>query len=287
MKKILISSGKGGVGKSTISVGLARALRDLGYKIGLCDSDFTMPDVLIMLGNPKAKPILSKDRTLVPLVLEEIKVISWGSLWREGSAITIEDRQIDEDDLRMVINLIKSDRSDKAIRYLEELIENPGGATYYMKQMFEDGVIEWGDIDWLVIDSAPTTSGTVRVLTEIGLYGSVLVTQPTNASLSDVSRTIDMFRKRGVPIIGLVCNMSDRFELNEEEVRQFSENNGVPYIESVPFSENLNGYFTSIATYLTNNEPVTLQQKGVGDEWKKTLKELGKLSDLIQTLRGN
>lgn len=290
MKRVAILGGKGGVGKSTITLGLATALRDKGHRVGLMDCDFTMPDQLVMLNSTNSKPKLVRGSIIVPPEIEGMKVLSWGSLWREGSAVMIEDRQVDEDNLRMAVNLIKSGKTDAAIKYLERLIESPGGATYYMRQLFEEGLVDWGDCEYLVVDTAPTTGGTIRAVAEVGLDGTIIVTQASKASLADVSRTIDMLRKKQVPIYGVVANMVGRFDLTEGAVVEFCIKQSLPLICSIPFLEaddtRLKTEIIHVADYILNNNPVILKQEEVDEsgykEILKTLDEVGSLFDIFR-----
>jgi len=285
MRRLAVLSAKGGVGKSTISIGLAHALRDKGYKVGLMDCDFTAPDSLIFLNSPKLKPKLVKDCVVIPPEVEGLKVLSWGMIWANGRAVMVEDRQVDEDNLRIAVNLIKSGKNDAAIKYLEQLIENPGGATYYMRQLFEKELVDWGDTDFLIVDTAPTTSGTIRAVAEVKLDGSIVVTQPSRPSLADVSRTIDMLRKKKVPVYGVVNNMLGRFELKEGAIIKFCQEQELPLIHSIPFlksnSPELEKHFSIIADYILSNKPIILKSEEVGEEWKETLKEFGMLERLL------
>jgi len=286
LRKIAVLAGKGGVGKSTLTIGLARALRDKGYKVGVMDCDFTMPNCLVFLDSPNLKPKLARNCVVIPPDVEGLKVLSWGMIWKEGSAVQIEDRQVDGGDLRTAVNLIKTGKSDAAIKYLEQLIENPGGATYYMKQLFDEDLVDWGNIDFLIIDTAPTTSGTIRAVAEVSLDGSIVVTQPTRASLADISRTIDMLRKKKVPVYGIVSNMMSRFELKEKDVIEFCQKQKLPLIHSIPFSmTNLDEHFSIIADYILNHIPIILEQEKISGEWKKTIREFEKVANRLDIFK--
>jgi len=285
VKRIACLSCKGGTGKSTVTIGLARALRDKGYKVGILDADFTGPTIPIFLNCEELRPKLIKGCVIIPSEIENIKVLSWYSIWKPGSAVQVEDRQVDEDNLRIAVNLIKSGKNDAAIKYLEQLIENPGGATYYMRQLFEEKLVDWGNADFLIIDTAPTTSGTIRAVAEVNLDGSIVVTQPSRPSLADVSRTIDMLRKKKVPVYGVVCNMMGRFELKEGAIIKFCQEQELPLIHSIPFlksnSPESEKHFSIIADYILSNKPIILKTEEASEEWRETLKEFGMLERLI------
>jgi len=290
VRKVAILAGKGGVGKSTITIGLAEALRDKGYKVGILDCDFTMPNDLIFLNSPNLKPKLVKNCIVIPPEVNGIKVISWGMIWKEGSAVQVEDIQIDGDDLRTAVNLIKTEKYSAAIKYLEQLIENPGGAIYYLHQLFDEELIDWGNTDFLVCDTAPTTSGTIRAVAEVNLDGSIVVTQPSKPSFADVARTIDMLRKKEVPIYGVIVNMvGGRFELKEKDVIEFCQKQKLPLIHSIPFLKpndpEFKNHFSVIADYVLSHKPVILEQEKVSEEWKKTVSELERFGNILDIFR--
>ncbi len=169
---IAVASGKGGVGKSTISVNLATALALDGASVGLLDADITGPNIPQMLGvegTPKATPA----GKIEPLARHGVKVISIAFFVPEGQPIVWRGPLV-------------------------------GGA---IQQFLRD--VDWGELDYLVIDLPPGTSDAQLTLAQsVPISGSVLVTTPQDVALSDVSKALSMFERMNVPVIGLVENMS-------------------------------------------------------------------------------
>ncbi len=169
---IAVASGKGGVGKSTVSVNLAVALARAGAAVGLLDADITGPNIPMMLG-VEGQPTSSPANKIVPLERHGVKVISIQFFVPEGQPIVWRGPLI-------------------------------GGA---ISQFLRD--VEWGDLDYLVVDLPPGTSDAQLTLAQaVPISGTVLVTTPQDVALSDVTKALAMLQRLNVPIIGVVENMS-------------------------------------------------------------------------------
>ncbi|OGO58730.1 MAG: chromosome partitioning protein [Chloroflexi bacterium RBG_16_72_14] len=169
---IAVASGKGGVGKSTVSVNLAVALAKAGASVGLLDADITGPNIPMMLG-VEGQPVSSPNNKIVPLERHGVKVISIQFFVPEGQPIVWRGPLI-------------------------------GGA---IQQFLRD--VEWGELDYLVVDLPPGTSDAQLTLAQaVPISGTVLVTTPQDVALSDVSKALAMLRRMNVPVIGVVENMS-------------------------------------------------------------------------------
>ena len=169
---IAVASGKGGVGKSTISVNLATALALDGASVGLLDADITGPNIPQMLG-VAGTPTTTPAGKIEPLARHGVKVISIAFFVPEGQPIVWRGPLV-------------------------------GGA---IQQFLRD--VDWGELDYLVIDLPPGTSDAQLTLAQsVPISGSVLVTTPQDVALSDVSKALSMFERMNVPVIGLVENMS-------------------------------------------------------------------------------
>jgi ATP-binding protein involved in chromosome partitioning len=169
---IAVASGKGGVGKSTISANLAVALAMEGASVGLLDADITGPNIPMMLGVEGA-PAASAEGKITPLERYGVKVISIQFFVPEGQPIVWRGPLV-------------------------------GGA---IQQFLRD--VDWGELDYLVIDLPPGTSDAQLTLAQaVPISGSVLVTTPQDVALSDVSKALAMFRRMSVPVMGIVENMS-------------------------------------------------------------------------------
>jgi ATP-binding protein involved in chromosome partitioning len=169
---IAVASGKGGVGKSTVSVNLAVALARAGATVGLLDADITGPNIPMMLG-VEGQPVSSPSNKIVPLERHGVKVISIQFFVPEGQPIVWRGPLI-------------------------------GGA---IQQFLRD--VEWGELDYLVVDLPPGTSDAQLTLAQaVPISGTVLVTTPQDVALSDVGKALAMLKRLNVPIIGIVENMS-------------------------------------------------------------------------------
>jgi ATP-binding protein involved in chromosome partitioning len=169
---IAVGSGKGGVGKSTVSVNLAVALAKSGATVGLLDADITGPNIPQMLG-VSGQPTASPDNKITPLERHGVKVISIQFFVPEGQPIVWRGPLV-------------------------------GGA---IQQFLRD--VDWGELDYLVVDLPPGTSDAQLTLAQaVPISGAVLVSTPQDVALSDVEKAYAMFQRVGVPIIGIVENMS-------------------------------------------------------------------------------
>jgi ATP-binding protein involved in chromosome partitioning len=168
---IAVSSGKGGVGKSTVAVNLALALSRTGAQVGIIDADVYGPDLPLMLGT-RGRPGMFDNR-IIPVDAHGIKVMS--------------------------IGLLVGDK--------EPLVWRGPMIHTFIQQMLRD--VLWGALDYLVFDMPPGTGDAQLSLSQIiPLCGVVLVTTPQDVSLLVVRKSIGMFQRLNVPILGVVENMS-------------------------------------------------------------------------------
>ncbi len=203
---IAIASGKGGVGKSTCSVNLACALTHLGAKVGLLDCDIYGPSIPLMMGIHE-KPTVNTSEQLVPPVAHGVKVMSIGLLIPEDQAVIWRGPMI----------------------------------TKTIQQFLLQ--VEWGDLDFLLVDLPPGTGDAQLSLCQtVPLDGGVIISTPQEASLGVVRKGIAMFNKVNVPILGIVENMSYFTTPNGERVEIFGHGGGkeeaarqnVPFLGEIP-----------------------------------------------------
>ena len=169
---IAVASGKGGVGKSTVSVNLAVALAQSGATVGLLDADITGPNIPLMMGL-EGQPKASANNKITPLERYGVKAISIQFFVPEGQPIVWRGPLV-------------------------------GGA---IQQFLRD--VDWGELDYLVIDLPPGTSDAQLTLAQaVPISGAVLVTTPQEVSLADVGKALAMFQRMSVPVLGLVENMT-------------------------------------------------------------------------------
>jgi ATP-binding protein involved in chromosome partitioning len=169
---IAVASGKGGVGKSSVSTNLAVSLALDGASVGLLDADITGPNIPQMMGVEGA-PTATADGKIRPLERYGVKVISIQFFVPEGQPIVWRGPLV-------------------------------GGA---IQQFLRD--VDWGELDYLVIDLPPGTSDAQLTLAQsVPISGALLVTTPQDVALSDVEKALAMFRRMSVPVMGIVENMS-------------------------------------------------------------------------------
>jgi ATP-binding protein involved in chromosome partitioning len=169
---ITVASGKGGVGKTTVAVNLAIALKNLGSAVGLLDADVYGPNVPVMLGTNE-QPRAVDERTIIPVEAYGVKMISMGLL----------------------------NPGDKPLIWR-------GPMLHSVIQQFLRSV-RWGELEYLIVDLPPGTGDVQLTLIQSALItGAVVVTTPSIVALADVRKAAEMFRQVNVEILGVVENMS-------------------------------------------------------------------------------
>ncbi len=194
---VAVTSGKGGVGKSTVAANVAIALARRGIQVGLMDADITGPNLPIIMGLYGRRPITGSEK-MIPLEAYGVKVISMGFL-------------IDP---------------DKPIIWRGPMIHHA------IRQLFTD--VEWGNLDYMIVDLPPGTGDAQLTLAQsVPLSGALIVTQPQQMAVGDALRGLTMFEAVDVPILGIAENMSGDF-FGEGGGRQLAESRGVPFLASIP-----------------------------------------------------
>jgi ATP-binding protein involved in chromosome partitioning len=168
---IAVSSGKGGVGKSTVAVNIAIALARSGTRVGLLDTDVYGPNVPIMVGINREPTV--RGQRLVPHEAYGVKVMSLGFL----------------------------NRGDKPVIWRGPMLHSA------VKQFLYD--VEWGELDYLIVDMPPGTGDAQLSLAQlVPVQGAVLVTTPQEVAMADVRKAFNMFEQVHIPVLGIVENMS-------------------------------------------------------------------------------
>jgi ATP-binding protein involved in chromosome partitioning len=202
---IAVASGKGGVGKSTVSVNLAIALAQTGAKVGLLDADIYGPNVPTMMGVKELPP--SKSEKIPPAEAYGVKIMSIGFLVKPGQAL-----------------IWRGPMLHSAIQ-----------------QFLRD--VDWEELDYLVVDLPPGTGDAQLSLAQsISITGGVIVTLPQQVSLDDAERGMQMFQQLNIPILGVVENMSYLVLPDGSEMDVFGKGGGkkladsmnVPLIGNIP-----------------------------------------------------
>ncbi len=223
---IAIASGKGGVGKSTVSVNLAVALARKGYKVGLVDADIYGPSIPKMTGTegemPMAEEVIGEDGAPVELM---IPIEKWGiKLLSIGHLVPAE----------------------------QALIWRGPMACNALKQMVLQ--VKWGELDYLLIDLPPGTGDIhISMVHDIPLSGAIIVTTPQQVAIADVLKNINMFRHKDihVPILGLVENMAwftpaelpnnKYYIFGQDGGRKMADELGIKLLGSIPIYMSISG----------------------------------------------
>jgi len=226
--KVMVLSGKGGVGKSTVAVNLAAALAISGKRVGLLDVDIHGPSIPTILGLEK-ETIQHGEEGLLPVELGSMKVMSVGFLLGNQ-----DDAIIWRGPLKMGI----------------------------IKQFLKD--VDWGDLDYLIVDSPPGTGDEPLSVCQLvkPLDGVVIVTTPQKVASVDVRKSITFCRQLQVPVIGVVENMSGFMCPKCSEVthilssgagRRIAEGMGVPFLGAIPLDPKIAESCDSGRAYIDHN----------------------------------
>jgi ATP-binding protein involved in chromosome partitioning len=169
---VAIASGKGGVGKSTVAANLAMALEQTSARVGLCDCDIYGPSISLMFGS-RERPMATEENKIVPVEQYNLKLMSMGFLLDDSSPAIL--------------------RGPMVTRYTQQFLRQ----------------VEWGDLDFLVLDLPPGTGDIqLTIVQTVALSGAIIVTTPQEVALIDARKAATMFEKVNVPVLGLIENMS-------------------------------------------------------------------------------
>jgi ATP-binding protein involved in chromosome partitioning len=203
---VAVASGKGGVGKTTVAVNLAIALKKLGAAVGLLDADVYGPNVPVMLGTNE-QPRAVDEKTMIPVEAYGVKMISMGLL----------------------------NPGDKPLVWRGPMLHS------VMQQFLRS--VQWGTLDYLIVDLPPGTGDVqLSLIQSVSVTGAVVVTTPSIVALADVRKAVEMFRQVNVEILGVVENMSyfncphcnGRIDVfGHGEGQHMAKNFGVPFLGEI------------------------------------------------------
>lgn len=203
---IAIAAGKGGVGKSTVTINIGRALQQLGYTVGILDADIYGPSIRKML--PEDRLPIQQGTSISPADCKGIRMISMAYFRKEGEAAVV--------------------RAPIANGIISQFLKN----------------VEWGNLDYLLIDFPPGTGDVQLTLSQqANLTGAVMVTTPQDVAIMDVKKAMHLFDQVQIPIIGIVENMSyydnphtkeKKYLLGQGGGLRLAKATGVPFLGEVP-----------------------------------------------------
>jgi ATP-binding protein involved in chromosome partitioning len=195
---VAVHSGKGGVGKSTVSTNLAVSLAEAGARVGLMDADILNPNLPMMTGAGNVRPRVGADGKIVPIEAHGVKVISTGFLSDPSKPM-----------------IMRGPMLHSAIR-----------------QFFND--VNWGELDYMIVDLPPGTGDAPLSLAQsFPLTGALIVTQPQDVAISDALRSAAMFETLNVPILGIIENMAGDF-FGSGGGEALAQQRGVPFLGRIP-----------------------------------------------------
>ncbi len=209
----LVSSGKGGVGKSTVAVNIAVKLSELGNKVGILDADIYGPSVPTMMGLGGSSPEIVDNR-MIPMKSYGVKAISMGMF-------------------------LDDDRS---------LVWRGPMLSKALHQLFN--LTKWGELDYLIVDMPPGTGDVALSISEnYCVNGVIIVSTPQKISLVDVRRACDMYKRLNVPLLGIVENMSyfvnnttkEKIHVfgDSSEISGYAQELGIPILGQIPLVEEI------------------------------------------------
>lgn len=241
---IAISSGKGGVGKSTVTANIAITLRNMGFRVGILDADIYGPSQPKMFGVedfvPEAQQINGED-VILPADVDDIRLMSIGFFIKPNDA----------------------------------LLWRGAMATNALKQLIHQ--TKWGTLDYLLIDLPPGTGDVhLSIISELKITSAVIVSTPQQVAVADVRRGVEMFRNPqvNIPIAGIIENMAwftpaelpdNRYYIfGRGGARDFAEQNGVPFLGEIPIIQ-------SIMEGAEGGKPATMTDAGVEKYYRETV----------------
>lgn len=244
MRKIVTASVKGGVGKTWVTARLGLSLKNRGFEVGLLDLDTGGPTLYLALGlnKPPQLELDTKNSQLIPSNVNGLKLVTMASHFGEGTRILWRGK-------------------DKA-NLAQELLTT---------------AINWDKIDYLLIDTPPSVSEENLTLFDLigEIWGYIIVTQPTDFSVADIDRLLDILRDKRLPLLGIISNFDSclcpncqasfyPFNSKAIDILNFCQINQVPFLSAIPLTTELGmitEVFVKLSHKIINSEPVRLPSR--------------------------
>jgi ATP-binding protein involved in chromosome partitioning len=248
---VAVASGKGGVGKSTVSVNLAAGLAERGARVGLFDADIYGPNVPRMLAADEG-PKVTEDETMIPPVKHGMKVMSIDFLTGEDSPVIWRGPMVDK----------------------------------YITQLWE--VVEWGTLDYMIIDLPPGTGDAqLSILQSVPVSGAVVVTTPQEVAVDDARKAMRMFGKFETPVLGVVENMSgfvcpdcgERHDIfGQGGGESFAEESDMPFLGDLPLDPR-------VREGGDEGAPIVLSDSETGEKFREFAGETANMQGILHRSR--
>lgn len=265
LKRLVIYALKGGVGKTTVTIALAKSLQSKGFKIGIYDVDITGPKIPTAIG-------IQKVNGRFPLPEVDVSTSKMYPMKFNGFEIFSEAFIFGE-------NALTWHGGDQRVKSFGLEMELKGTGIYSMVEQNLESVTFSPDRDYILYDMPPSSSDPALSLFEHlpDIYACILVCQPTSQSVGDIIRSISMLKQKKVPLLGLVGNMAEAvcpccqsayYPFSDEcvDLKDFCKAQEIPYLVSVPLTPNKmlrDMAFNKLAELVLSCKPVEIWKKGL------------------------
>lgn len=244
---ILVGSGKGGVGKSTVAANLALALKEKGRRVGILDADIYGPSIPRIFGAINQVPPISPEGKIQPIVRHGVKIMSIGFLVDESSAVVW--------------------RGPMMFKALDQFLRD----------------VQWGELDDLIIDLPPGTGDVpLTIAQKVAVKGAIVVCTPQNLALIDAKKAVDMFDQVNIPLLGIVENMSymlapggsgERIQLFPKgDLNSFLDAKKIPKLSEIPFNPMV-GVATEAGMPIVVSNPASVEAKAFAALAERVIEE--------------
>lgn len=238
MRSIVISAIKGGVGKTKVAAQIGRALARQGKRVAFLDLDYFAPNLDVELNAVNTSLDGTGYGEIIPAITPEgFQFVSLGLIYLQDQAVMVGEQD--------------------AVREISQL----------------QGQVKWNSPDFLVVDTAPTSSGVIQAsLKAPSLLGTIIVTHPSQVAKADLLRSLSLMKDKRIPILGVVINQAYyvcpecghrelTYDLRSEDIDKICADWGVEVLGIIPHSQRLDGYFDAMAGKVIEGAPILLPEE--------------------------
>lgn len=287
MRKFACCAIKGGVGKSTITAYLGLGLKDAGYKVGLLDIDITGSTLCRALNvEPPEWGLDSAQKKIIVPEVDGLWLLAIAShigeeyavMWGQGHYNELTHVRDRLGELRDSIKcpdavVVKADDLEALRRVIDNVLAS--SKWHFVTELLSEEIVWPVPLDYMVVDSPPSTSDELFSFLDQAkdIYGVIIVSQPAKIATVGLHRTIDLFRQKQIPIIGLVANQDGFLNSHGEieyqflsprvDLREVARKSGIPFLLSIPQSgdiKRVKPYFAELVDKVISSKPVVLKE---------------------------